>query len=138
MSELLDVSSLSSDVANDNQDPELVRPPMAQRSGSMTTIPVEDARVNDRDDQQSLSAMMERTLEVHDSMLSQLKQNETLIHELQGWAENGAPGILGEQTTSDPGSSSLRGFDTSLSTGQEAINLIMPGTLRGSFTDPVR
>ena len=70
-------------------------------------------------------------------MLSQLKWNETLICELQGWAENGAPGVLGERTTSDPGSSSLRGFDTSLSTGQEAINLTMPGTLRASFTDPV-
>ena len=77
-------------------------------------------------------------LEVHDSMLSQLKWNETLICELQGQAENGAPGVLGERTTSDPGSSSLRGFDTSLSTGQEAVNLTMPGTLRASFTDPVR
>ena len=52
------LGAVPNDVANDNQDPELVRPPMAQRSGSMTTIPVEVARVNDRDDQQSLSAMM--------------------------------------------------------------------------------
>ena len=71
-------------VVTDNQDPELVRPPMAQWSGSMTTIPVEDVRVNDGGDQQRLSAMMGRALEVHDSMLSQLKQNETLILELQG------------------------------------------------------
>ena len=49
---------MPNNVANDNQDPELVRPPMAQRSGLVTTIPVEDARVNDGDDQQSLSAMM--------------------------------------------------------------------------------
>ena len=109
--------AVPNNVANDDQDPELVRPPMAQRSGSMTTILVEDAGVNDRDDQQSLSAMMGRALEVHDSMLSQLKQNETLICELQGQAENGAPVVSGERTTSDPGSSSLRGFDTPLSAG---------------------
>ena len=94
--------------------------------------------MNDGDDQQSLSAMMGRALEVHDSMSSQLKWNETLICELQGRAENEAPGVLGEQTTSDPGSSSLRGFDTSLSTRQEAVNLTMPGTLRALFTDSVR
>ena len=50
---------MPNNVANDNQDPELVRPPMAQWSGLITTIPVEDAGVNDGGDQQSLSAMME-------------------------------------------------------------------------------
>ena len=52
------LEAVPNNVANDNQDPELVRSPMAQQSGLMTTIPVEDVRVNDGDDQQSLSAMM--------------------------------------------------------------------------------
>ena len=87
---------------------------MAQRSSSMATVSVEDAASNSRDDQQSLSAMMGRALQVRDSVLSQLKQNETLICELQGRAENGVSGVLGEQMTLDPGSSSLRGCYTAI------------------------
>ena len=68
-------------------------------------------------------------------MLSQLKQNETLIRELQGRAENGVSGVLGEQMTSDPGSSSLRGYVTQPSMGQEVVNPTMSGAPRALRTE---
>ena len=118
-----------------NQDPEFVQRSRAQRSDSVATVPT---TAGYKDDQQGLSTMLRRALQVHDSMLSQLKRNETLIRELQGQAENGESGVSGEHAASNPGSSSLRNSVAPLSTGQEAVDRLMPGMSRAMLTNPVR
>ena len=119
-------------LAATNQDSERIRPPITQRSSSMATVPIENAVSNDGDNQPNLSDVMGRALQVHDSMLSQLKRSETLIRELQGRAENEVSGVSGGQAASDPGSSSLRNLVAQPSLGQDVVNLTRVGISMGT------